>query len=44
VLVEDRFADPGPFRDLIHRRGVVAAGDENLHGRVEQLPTTSESR
>src|ERR1700743_1235964 len=42
VLVEDRLADAGPFRDLIHRRGVVAARDEYLPGRVEQLPTASE--
>ena len=37
VLVEDRLADPGPLGDLVHRRRVIATGDENLHGRVEQL-------
>src|ERR1700753_2032858 len=44
VLVEDRLAAAGPSRDLIHRRGVVAARAEYLHGRVEQLPTASEPR
>ena len=44
VLVEDRLADPGPLRDLVHRRRVVAAGDEDLHGRVEQLAAAGKPR
>ena len=44
VLVEHRLADSGPFRDLVHRRGVVAAGDEDLYGRVQQLPPAGEPR
>src|ERR1700761_3328475 len=35
VLVEDRLADAGAFRDLVHRRRMVTACDENLHGRVQ---------
>src|SRR5262249_31895064 len=37
VLVEDGFADPGAIGDLVHRRRVVAAGDEDLPGCVKQL-------
>ena len=38
VLVEHRLADAGPLGDLVHRRRVVALGDEDLAGRAEQLP------
>ncbi len=32
VVVDDRFGDPGGARDRVHRRGVVAAISEDLHG------------
>jgi hypothetical protein len=44
VLVQNRLADPGPLRDLVHRRRVVAARHENLRGGVEQLPSAREAR
>jgi hypothetical protein len=44
VLVKDWFADACPLSDLVHRRGVVAARDEDLHGRVEQLPAAGKPR
>jgi len=37
VLVEDGLADPGAVGDLVHRRGVVPAGDEDLPGCIKQL-------
>ena len=37
VLVEHRLADPGGVGDVVHRRRVVALGDEDLLGRAEQL-------
>ena len=37
VLVEHRLGDPGPLGDVVHRRGVVALGDEHLERGVEQL-------
>ena len=37
VLVEHRLGDPGALGDVVHRRGVVALGDEDLEGRLEQL-------
>ena len=40
VLVKNVFADSGPFGDLVHAGGVVAAVHENLAGRDEQLTTS----
>ena len=37
VLVEHRLGDPRALGDVVHRRGVVALGDEDLEGRLEQL-------
>src|SRR6201988_156075 len=40
VLVENRFADSGPFGDLVHAGRVVAAVHENVVGCDEQLAAT----
>ena len=40
MLVENRFAHPGPIGDVIHRGGVVALLDEGALGRLEELGTT----
>src|SRR5262249_12563850 len=37
VLVQDRLRDSGRGRDVVHRRGVEAAGGEHLAGDVEEL-------
>ena len=37
VLVEHRLADAGALGDVVHRRRVVALGDEDLLGGAEQL-------
>ena len=37
VLVEHRLGDAGALGDVVHRRGVVALGDEDLERGVEQL-------
>ena len=37
VLVEHRLADAGALGDVVHRRRVVAVGDEDLPRRAEQL-------
>jgi hypothetical protein len=42
VLVKDRLADPGTFGDLVHRRRVIAARDEDLKGGIEQLAAAGE--
>ncbi len=44
VLVEDRLADARAFGDLVHRRGVIALGNENFTGRSQQLETASGAR
>ena len=44
VLVENRFRHPGPVGDLVHGRGVVAAGDEDGLGGLEQLGTALRAR
>src|SRR5262249_45224702 len=36
VLVQDRLADPGLVRDLVHRRRVIPPGDENLPGAAQE--------
>jgi len=37
MLIENRFADPGVYGDLLHPGRVVAAFDEDLAGGVQQL-------
>jgi hypothetical protein len=44
VLVENGFAYPGAFGDLIHTGGVVATVDENVAGGDEQLTPTLVTR
>jgi hypothetical protein len=39
-LIQNRFADSGPVRDLVHAGGVVAAIDEDIAGDAEQLTAT----
>ena len=44
MLVENGFAYPGALGDFVHTGGVVAAVDENVAGRDEQLAPTLVTR
>ncbi|GAA3375231.1 hypothetical protein GCM10020367_42220 [Streptomyces sannanensis] len=40
VLVENRLADAGAFRDVVHRRGVVSLCDKDFLSCAQQLVAT----
>jgi hypothetical protein len=44
VLVEHGLRHPSALGDVVHRGGVVALGDEDLEGRLEQLDASFASR
>src|ERR1700734_2164127 len=44
MLVQNGFADPGAFGDLVHPGGVEAAVDKNIAGSDEQLAPTLVTR